>query len=184
MSIKPEEKFVCKLLEDTIFKGYEFEVGDNIPKGIPDLYSKALKVGIEVTKAELNEDHEYDSKSLKINRSNIHLGKFRNIDYHLVYFRKEIEKKLDKLNKGNYFGCEKVHIVFLNIKRAKSDSQIRKVKIIYDKLVRKYRQSFESLIVITSSNVYSFENNERIIPYEYNDYSQFLQHKLLEIKYP
>jgi len=176
MNVKPEEIFVSKILEDTLFKGYQFKVGDNIPIGLPDLYSNDLEIGIEVTKAELTEDHEYDSKSLKINRNDIHLGKFRNIDYHLMNFEKEIEKKLVKLNNGNYFGCRKIHIVFLTIKRAKLDYQIQKVKELYEELLNNYSNSFESLIVITSSKVYSFNHQQEIIPYEFNDYSKYLNH--------
>jgi hypothetical protein len=185
MKIKPEELFVSKLLNDTLFKDIKFLIGDNIAKGLPDIHSDDFKIGIEVAMAELEEDFMYDSNSSKIDKSNLHNGGFRKIDYFLKDFKKIIIKKLDKLQQGHYKGCKKIYLVLLSIKRAKSDKQIEMIQDLYEKTILNYDNFFEDIIIITSSTIYLKTSTKPKINYDFNNYSSYLKkssetkHKLI-----
>lgn len=93
----------------------------------------------------------------------------RNFDYLRSIYERNIKNKLEKLNNGNYNGCQKCSLVISNIERLRDKSDINLIKEIYEKLSLTFAKNFDNVYVITTTGIYQVSNNTEVIV-EFEDF--------------
>ena len=77
-----------------------------------------------------------------------------------IYFE-NLNKKLEKLNRGNYSGINgQISLCTSIIQRIKTEYDARLVLYEYFQAFKNYKKSFEKIIVVTSSQVLMFDLNK------------------------
>ena len=99
----------------------------------------------------------------------------RSYGYLAPIYEKNIRNKLEKLNKGNYSGCQRCSLVISNIERSKDKSDVDLVKKIYERLSLNYTEKFDNVYVITTTGIYRIANDiEIMVEYKCSTFSYYV----------
>lgn len=82
------------------------------------------------------------------------------IDWMLEKYKSTIQKKLKKLNSGNYENCSNVSLVILNLSRANGILNAEQVRHAYSEEAQKYTLLFNSIYYITTDGIYFIDTRE------------------------
>lgn len=182
---KPPEIKCAKILVDFILPQDDWIVGDNEKDHLPDLYNRSRTHGIEVVQMEVDSDldRKYvwnaminshnDFQKVKLYCDQYFPGQYHIAEYngkvrsisstegaHYVDWMKEIyirllQKKLEKLNRGNYGGINGQIDLCISIdSRAKDQYDALLVTYCYWQLKEQYRDVFKKLFVIENEDVF------------------------------
>ena len=92
--------------------------------------------------------------------STLDLG--HSIDWMIENYRKEINKKLNKLNNGNYKSCTNVSLIILNLARANGNLNAQQVRQVYSEEIEsnKFALRFNFIYYVTTDGIYLITPNE------------------------
>lgn len=156
---KLEECKAYFLLKDVLFYDKVTIVGDDISKNLPDVYTKDLSIGVEVTSCEhisqfLKENYnktnnktaqflidEYDNLTLK--------------DKNLLFmeeFEKVLEKKIKKIS--NYKSCKSLNLIIISDNENKNFIRRESLAEIYENLTLKYKRKYDNLFLYYNNTLY------------------------------
>ena len=99
-------------------------------------------------------------------------GYGHNINWMVNNYRKTINKKLYKLNNGNYEACPNTSLVILNLARATDSINANQVQHCYFEEAQHFDLKFDCIYFITISGIYVISNNEIIESNVFN-YDEF-----------
>lgn len=90
--------------------------------------------------------------------STLDLG--HSIDWMTEKYKSTIQKKLKKLNSGNYENCSNVSLVILNLSRSNGILNAEQVRQAYSEEAQKYTLLFNSIYYITTDGIYFIDTRE------------------------
>ncbi len=182
---KQPEINAAKVLKFCVFKDTELVVGDQAQLKLPDIYSKELSIGIEVVQMERAEDLDtkYIWNEMEKNNGDFDLtkkfcdenfpnkyhleehngkvvcfivnGKSHRIDWMKPIYEREINKKLVKLNNGNYSGItNEIDLCISIIYRAKKLYDAKLIAYCYRQIAAKFQKAFNKLYIIESNKLF------------------------------
>lgn len=182
---KQPEINAAKVLKFCVFKDTELVVGDQAQLKLPDIYSKELSIGIEVVQMERAEDLDtkYIWNEMEKNNGDFDLtkkfcdekfpnkyhleeyngkvvcfianGKPHRIDWMKPIYERETNKKLVKLNNGNYSGItNEIDLCISIIYRAKKLYDAKLIAYCYRQIAAKFQKAFNKLYIIESNKLF------------------------------
>lgn len=113
-----------------------------------------------------NPEHIFNKVNLKLTvidnkicaSSTLEYG--HSIDWMLEKYKSTIQKKLKKLNSGNYENCSNVSLVILNLSRSNGILNAEQVRQAYSEEAQKYTLLFNSIYYITTDGIYFIDTRE------------------------
>jgi len=101
-----------------------------------------------------------------------------------VYFN-SLNKKLEKLNKGNYSGCSNVSLVLFMVSRPVGIEQANIIKDIYSSMYDNYQNKFIRIYLFTMDDIFEITNEQVKLIYHYKneEFNEIVDnvHKMLKI---
>lgn len=84
------------------------------------------------------------------------------MDWMIENYRKEVNKKLNKLNNGNYKNCENVSLIVLNLARANGILNAEQVRQVYSEEIEsnRYALLFNYIYYVTTDGIYLITPNK------------------------
>ena len=113
-----------------------------------------------------NPDHVFNKVSLNMtiidNRicATSPFGFGHSIDWMARDYRKAIQKKLKKLNDGNYKNCSNVSLIILNLARANGILNAGQIRKIYFEESQKFSLMFNHIYYVTMKGIYLIDTTE------------------------
>lgn len=182
---KQPEINAAQILEYCVFKDAALVVGDQSELKLPDIYTEDLLIGIEVVQMEKAEDLDtkYIWNEIKKNNGNFALtkkfcdenypnkyhleeyngkvfcfmtkGGSHSIDWMKPIYDREINKKLKKLNNGNYSGIKReIDLCISIVYRAKRLYDAKLITYSYKQIAKNYKDSYDKLYIIESDKIF------------------------------
>lgn len=156
---KKEEIKAYNLLKDILFEDKETVVGDLIEKRLPDIFTKDLSVGVEVTSCEhLSQFLIENRRTLRNKDAEIIMDYYENMslkDKNLFFnmeFEKILENKIRKI--GNYKSCKSINLIIMSDNEEKHYIRRDSLAKIYQSLVEKYKVKYDNLFLYYNNNLY------------------------------
>ncbi len=75
-------------------------------------------------------------------------------DWILSVFKKELKRKLEKLNNGNYSNCKNVSLIVLNVSDITTDFNFDLILNVYKNTSKEFKQNFIDFYFITRTQIY------------------------------
>ena len=129
-----------------------------------DITKEFIKINYDYNKYQeiksYDENHIFNKLNLKLTvidnkiaaSSTTEYG--HSLDWMLEDYKNTIDKKLKKLNNGNYSLCENVSLIILNLDRANSLFSAEQVQKAYLEVKNKYAMTFDNIYYITTDGIY------------------------------
>lgn len=80
-----------------------------------------------------------------------------------------LDKKLKKLNNGNYSGCPNMSLVLFMVRRLVGIEQADIIKNIYSSIYNDYQNKFNSIYLFTTDDIFEITNKEVKLIYHYKN---------------
>ncbi|MBE5746333.1 MAG: hypothetical protein E7359_03495 [Clostridiales bacterium] len=156
---KIEECKAYYLLKDILFFDKIVVVGDDISKNLPDVYTKDLSIGVEVTSCE----HISQFLVENYNKTNNKTAQFIIDEYeklslkdkNLLFmeeFEKVLEKKIKKI--PNYKSCESLNLIIVSDNENKNYLRRDSLAEIYENLSKKHNKKYNNLFLYYNDTLY------------------------------
>lgn len=89
--------------------------------------------------------------------------------------KKTFEKKLCKLNNGNYSGCEKVSLIISSIGRQRGRLDAELTFNIYQEVLKNFVKTFDNIFLVTTSGVYEISKEVRLVKSYNNEFNSCIK---------
>ena len=141
----------CLIVDKYIHKNDNLYVGEKTDKNLPDIFNENKNFGAEVTWIEVESDYNKKSYSQKN-----YVCLFHKNDWMRNRYRKELLKKLKKLNNGNYDECKCVSLVVLSVFRMVDyyNAKIMQEEYCGALLDYRYERKFKCVYLISNSSIF------------------------------
>lgn len=156
---KKEEIKAYYVLKDIFFNDKDTVVGDDISKGLPDIFTEDYSIGVEVTSC------EHISQFLKENKKTLTKEEITNLvnyydnlslkDKNLFFngeFENILEKKIRKI--GNYKSCKSINLIIMSDNEDKHFIRRESLAKIYRNLVEKYKKKYDNIFLYYNDCLY------------------------------
>lgn len=191
------ELLAALIIDNNIYKDKELFVGHPTHESLPDIFDEDKEKGFEVVTLEKDIDQIKDSVFYELSKVNFGKEKFKykkktfdkkgvifeeknekifiknTFDCHLENWMDEdiknmLNKKLKKLNNGNYNGCKDISLIILSIDRYRTKDFAISVFDFYNNIKKEYSFNFKNVYLVLSNKIYHFYY-ENIKEYEYDE---------------
>lgn len=168
------EVLVGVFIDKYIFTNGTLYVGTNPSEKLPDIHNNTNTVGFEVVNCEADVDFIHKDiieKFAKINKAALNSTVEDNVystrksfghgvDWMVKKYKETLNKKLQKLNNGNYSGCSRVFLIILNILRANGMLNAKQIQQVYCEEIKNFSVGFANIYYITPNGIYLVNTNE------------------------
>lgn len=166
---KKEEIKAYYILKDTLFNNAEVFIGDNIEKGLPDIYTSDHVIGVEVTScehlAQFLAENDYEMQKVNIGRQNRTkkiIEEYRALslkDKNLLFiseFKKLLEKKIKRI--PAYKSVKNISLIIMSDNINKEFIRRDTLSNLYRELVEEYNVKFDNLFLYYNNTLYADVN--------------------------
>lgn len=166
---KKEEVKAYYILKDTLFNNAEVFIGDNIEKGLPDIYTSDHVIGVEVTScehlAQFLAENDYEKQKLnngRQNRTKKIIEEYSALslkDKNLLFiseFKKLLEKKIKRI--PAYKSVKNISLIIMSDNINKEFIRRDTLSNLYRELVEEYKVKFDNLFLYYNNTLYADVN--------------------------